>query len=193
MENIKYSSELIERSNELKLDWDKILDIKTEIYTKLDSELMKFKEINNDLVKIFESQKSEFTLLKKRFTELSEFIKDVRFRNNITSLNNNQFNNNYNNNNSNNNNNKNNNATNSFSQLSNFQKKMKFKNMSKRINFRLKQKLDDSSKSNKGNKSNKDLNKFVDFEQKKENSDNYSPAKTEFNFNINDSEISEIK
>ena len=193
MENIKYSSELIERSNELKLDWDKILDIKTEIYAKLDSELMKFKEINNDLVKIFESQKSEFTLLKKRFTELSEFIKDVRFRNNITSLNNNQFNNNNNNNNSNNNNNKNNNATNSFSQLSNFQKKMKFKNMSKRINFRLKQKLDDSSKSNKSNKSNKDLNKFVDFEPKKENSDNYSPAKTEFNFNINDSEISEIK
>ena len=195
MENVKYSSELIERSNELKMDWEKIMNIKTEIYAKLDSELKNFTKINNNLLKIFESQKSEFTLLKNRFTELSEFIKDVRFRNNITSLNDNQINNNYNSNNNNNNKNNNkNDAGDNFSKLSNFQKKMKFKNMAKRINFKLKQKLDDSFKNNKPHKSNKELNKYVDFEdEKEEKSIRYSPAKTEFVFNMNESEVSEIK
>ena len=60
MENVKYSSELIERSNELKTDWDKIMNIKTEIYDKLNSELEKYAAYNNNLLKIFESQKSEF-------------------------------------------------------------------------------------------------------------------------------------
>ena len=38
IENGKYSAELIERSNELKADCDKIMSIKTEIYDKLNSE-----------------------------------------------------------------------------------------------------------------------------------------------------------
>ena len=66
--------------------------------------------------------------------------------------------------------------------------------MSKRINFKLKQKLDEDSF-----KSNKELNKYGDFQEKRENSIHYSPAKTEFNFNDNDdnddlySNISDIK
>jgi hypothetical protein len=195
MENVKYSSELIERSNELKMDWDKIQDIRKEIYDKLDVELSKFTKLNHDLLRTFESQKSEFTLIKRRFTELSDFIKDVRFRNNITTYNNNN-NNKVTNNNANNhtNSNTNNNNTNSFAQLSNFQKKVKFNKMSKRINFKLKQKLDDDSF-----KSNKELHKYGDFQEKRENSIHYSPAKTEFNFKDNDdnddlySNISDIK
>jgi len=199
MENVKYSSELIERSNELKMDWDKIQEIRKEIYNRLDTELSKYAKFNHDLLKTFESQKSEFTLIKRRFTELSDFIKDVRFRNNITTYNNNNHNNNKtttNNNNTNNNtnSNNNNNNVNSFAQLSNFQKKVRFNKMSKRINFKLKQKLDEDSF-----KSNKELNKFGDFQEKRENSIHYSPAKTEFNFNdIDDnddlySNISDIK
>ena len=175
MENVKHSSELIERSNELKMDWDKIQNIETVIYKRLDSELEKYAKYNNDLLRTFDSQKSEFTLLKKRFTELSDFIKDVRFRNNLTSLNNNDLNSNIT---------ANNNAK-PFSQLSNFQKKVKFNEMSKRINFKLKQKLDDAPKKNK---SNKELNKFADIEEKKDNSIAYSPAKTEFHFKDSASE-----
>ena len=195
MENVKYSSELIERSNELKMDWDKIQDIRKEIYDKLDVELSKFTKLNHDLLRTFESQKSEFTLIKRRFTELSDFIKDVRFRNNITTYNN-INNNKVTNNNANNhtNSNTNNNNTNSFAQLSNFQKKVKFNKMSKRINFKLKQKLDDSFKSNK------EVNKFDEFKEKRENSIHYSPAKTEFHFNDDNednddlySNISDIK
>ena len=187
MENVKYSSELIERSKELNMDWDKIQNIQTEIYNKLDSELIKYTKFNNDLLKTFESQKSEFSLLKKRFTELSDFIKDVRFRNNLTNLNNNNNNNfnNINTTNKNDNNNKNNNNANDFSRLTNFQKKVRFNQMSKRINFKLKQKLDDSFKVHK---SNKERNVFTDVKEKKDNSLHYSPAKTEYHFNNNDND-----
>ena len=86
MENVKHSSELIQKTNELKLDWDKMQSIKEEIYDKFNLELSKFNKHNNDLIKIFENQKQEFSLIKSRFTELSGFIKDVRFRNNLINM-----------------------------------------------------------------------------------------------------------
>ena len=193
MENVKYSSELIERSNELKMEWDKIQEIRKEIYDKFDSELSKYSKLNIDLIKSFESQKSEFTLIKSRFTELSDFIKDVRFRNNLTNINKNIANKNKT---TNSNTDANANNTNSFAHMSYFQKKVKFNRMSKRINFKLKQKLDDSIKSKPDlHKSNKELNKFVEFQEKKEDSVNHSFAKTVVNFNENDnySDVSETK
>ena len=117
IENGKYSYDLIQKTNELKIKWDKIQKIQDEIYDKLNEELFKHVSTSNNLCKIFNYQREEFKLLKSRFTELSDFIKDVRFRNNINMLNNSQ------------------NET-------EFEKKMKFKKMSKRINFNLKQKLD---------------------------------------------------
>ena len=184
MENGKYSAELIERSNELKADWDKIMGIKTEIYDKLNSELEKYVKYNSDLLKVFESQKSEFTLLKNRFTELSEFIKDVRFRNNLTTKENNTYNSP--NMNTTRNRNINNNA---FTQLTNYQKRVKFTQMSKRINFKLKQNLDDSFKDIKSKKHLTNINK--NYQDKKDNSIHHSPAKTEYRFGDNDSNSSE--
>ena len=183
MENAKYSSELIERSNELKTDWDKIMGIKTEIYDKLNSELEKYVKYNSNLLKVFESQKSEFTLLKNRFTELSEFIKDVRFRNNITTKENNMYtspklnttrNKNLNNN--------------AFTQLTNYQKRVKFTQMSNRINFKLKQNLDNSLQNIKNKKHLTNINK--NYQEKKENSLHNSPAKTEYLFGVNESSSS---
>ena len=173
MENVKYSSELIERSNELKMDWDKVMNIKKEVDDKLNSELAKYSKYNNDLIKIFENQKSEFNLIKKRFTELSEFIKDVRFRNNINLMNKNNNNDNYNNANS--------------PPLSPFKKKVKFTQMSKRINFKLKQTLDDDLF-----KSNKELNKYTDIQDKKNNSLIRSPSKTEYHFSDKESILSDL-
>ena len=176
MENVKHSSELINRSNELKMDWDKIMNIKSEIDDKLNSELEKYKIFNNDLIKKLENQKSEFNLIKQRFTELSEFIKDVRFRNNINSMNNNNYNNN-----------KNADNNNANIPLSPFKKKVKFTQMSKRINFKLKQKLDDDIF-----KSDRVLNKFTDMQEKKENSGHPSPVKTEIHFSGEESILSDL-
>ena len=185
MENAKYSSELIDRSKELNFDLDKIMNIKSEIYDKLNSELEKYVKYNNNLLKVFESQKTEFTLIKNRFTELSDFIKDVRFRNNVTSKEINKLNS------SNLNVSKNNNINNNeFSQLSIRQKKVKFIQMSKRINFRLKQKLGDSFKYRKSNKHLTHIKK--NHQEKKENSLRYSPAKTEYRFGDKENNSSEI-
>ena len=118
IENGKYSFDLIQKTNELKIDWEKIQKIQDNIYKRLNEELIKHIHTNNNLCKIFNSQRDEFKILKSRFTELSEFIKDVRFRNNINNIQN----------------------------ETEFEKKVKFKNMSKRINFNLKQKIEDTEK-----------------------------------------------
>ena len=120
VENGKYSFDLIQKTNELKIKWEKIQQIQDDIYTRFNEEIVKHVYTSNNLCKIFNSQRDEFKLLKSRFTELSEFIKDVRFRNNI------------------------NNALNETE----YEKKVKFRNMSKRINFNLKQKLDNNEKDN---------------------------------------------
>ena len=58
-------------------------NLKDEINTKLNEQAEKYQNYNNDIIKLFESQKDEFILIKSRFTELSEFIKDVRFMRNL--------------------------------------------------------------------------------------------------------------
>ena len=133
IENGKYSFDLIQKTNELKIQWDKIQKIQDEIYTRLNEELVKHVYTSNNLCQVFNSQRDEFKLLKNRFTELSEFIKDVRFRNNINYLNNTTNSNNAN-------------ALNASHVESEFEKKIKYKKMAKRINFNLKQRLDITEK-----------------------------------------------
>ena len=137
IENGKYTYDLIKKTDDLKIDWEKLQKIKEEILKKFDEEINKHSQTNNNLCKVFNSQRDEFKILKGRFTELSDFIKDVRFRNNITNLH--------------------------TEVETKYEKKAKFKNMSKRINFRLKQKndIDDdralsSEDSNKNDNNNED-------------------------------------
>ena len=138
IENGKHSYNLIQKTEELKIDWEKIQTIKDEIYHKFNEELVKHIYASNNLCKIFNSQRDEFKLLKSRFTELSDFIKDVRFRNNLNILNNSQV-------------------------ESEFEQKKKFRVMSRRINFKYKQQLDqnedrDNSFEKNYNKDNIQLN-----------------------------------
>ena len=114
IENGKYTYDLIKKTDELKIDWEKLQKIKEEIFKRFDEEINKYSHTNNNLCKVFNSQRDEFKIIKGRLTELSDFIKDVRFRNNINNLH--------------------------TEVETKYEKKVKFKNMSKRINFRLKQK-----------------------------------------------------
>ena len=162
VENGKYSYDLIEKTNELKIKWEKLQNFQDEIYNKFNRELAKHVHMNNNLCKIFNSQRDEFKLLKSRFTELSEFIKDVRFRNNINNANNaNNFNNLNNNN---------------YNHETEFEKKVKFRNMSRRINFNLRQKLNTNDKNDN---SLDEINKKFD----------YLDANKEHNFNQSYSDI----
>ena len=83
LENNKYNIELRKKFDSLVIDWEKVLKIKEEIYIKFDSDVEKYKNDNINIIKKFEEYKTEFKLIKDRFTRLSEFIKDVRFRKNI--------------------------------------------------------------------------------------------------------------
>ena len=83
VENLKYANELIEETKKLGIKWEKLDAFEIKINNKLDEEIEKFSTINDKTVKEFHEYQNEFKLLKQKFTILSEFIKDVRFRKNL--------------------------------------------------------------------------------------------------------------
>ena len=83
VENLKYANELIEETKKLGIKWEKLDAFEIKINNKLDDEIKKFSTINDKTVKEFHEYQNEFKLLKQKFTILSEFIKDVRFRKNL--------------------------------------------------------------------------------------------------------------
>ena len=86
MENYKYSDDLIKRTEELKIQWDKLENIKDEIYAKFDEEKKIFKKYSENLLHAFNSQKEEFDIIKSRFIEVRDLIKNVRFKKNLNEL-----------------------------------------------------------------------------------------------------------
>ena len=84
MDNGKHSFELIRKSEELKNKISILDNITEEVDNKLKEEMKKYIKYNNEIIKNFELQKEEFKIIKIRFTELSEFIKDIRFMKNVT-------------------------------------------------------------------------------------------------------------
>ena len=88
LENGKYTYELIQKTEELKEKFEIINNITNEVDEKLYEQMKKYQKYNNELVKTFDSHKEEFKTIKIRFTELSEYIKDVRFLRNIKNYNN---------------------------------------------------------------------------------------------------------
>lgn len=83
VENGKYAIQLKTQSNSLASEWSKVMNIKNEILVQFEAKVQEMKKSNLDLLKNYEGYKKEFKLIKNRFTQLSEFIKDVRFRINI--------------------------------------------------------------------------------------------------------------
>ena len=62
---------------------DEFINIKNTISDEIKNEVDKLVKENEKTNNMFRSNKKEFNLMKDRFTQLSEFIKDVRFRNNL--------------------------------------------------------------------------------------------------------------
>ena len=85
LENSEYAMELKERVERINIDWEKLQRIKNETYERIDEELKKFNKIVEKNNIIFNSNKNEFKLIKQKFTQLSEFIRDVRFQKNLIS------------------------------------------------------------------------------------------------------------
>ena len=83
IENSRYAVELIGKSINLTKEWDKIQQVKEEIMGEFNDKIQDFKIVSNHTVDSFHEFKNEFTLIKRKFFELAEFIKDVRFRKNL--------------------------------------------------------------------------------------------------------------
>ena len=83
IENSRYAVELIGKSLNLTKEWDKIQNIKEEIMHEFNDKIHEFRIVSNNTINSFSEFKTEFNLIKRKFFELAEFIKDVRFRKNI--------------------------------------------------------------------------------------------------------------
>ncbi len=83
IENTKFIIDSKKEYNNLLKEWEKMIGIKNEIYIKLNNQMEKIEESNYSIYRKLEGYKKEFNIIKNRFTQLSEFIKDVRFRINI--------------------------------------------------------------------------------------------------------------
>ena len=75
LENYNFSNNLIKKTEEIQIQWDKLENIKEEIYQKLNEEKINFRRFTDNLANTFNSNKKEFNLIKSRFTDLSNFFK----------------------------------------------------------------------------------------------------------------------
>ena len=83
MQNIKEAISLEKRTKEFQNEWNKILNIKSDIDKKLSDHLLIYKTDLDEALKKYNDMKSQFNKIKMRFGSLVEFIKDVRFRRNL--------------------------------------------------------------------------------------------------------------
>ena len=86
VENAKYSMDIINKSDELSKRWDKVEDIKKEILLEFDIRSNEYKKKNDIILNKFNEYKKEYKIIKEKFFELAEFIKDIRFKQNVKIL-----------------------------------------------------------------------------------------------------------
>jgi hypothetical protein len=83
LENGQYAYDLKKKAEELKIKWDKLDKIENHLNQKFNDEWDKYNDIVDKINAKYDKNKEEFKIIKNRFTELSEFIKDIRFRKNM--------------------------------------------------------------------------------------------------------------
>ena len=83
IENSKHSLELINKTNELKQEMEKIKEMTGELLNDFYNKIDDFKIETNKTVNSFNEFKNEYAIIRKKFLELAEFIKDIRFRKNL--------------------------------------------------------------------------------------------------------------
>ena len=83
VENAHYSVGLQKKSEELSSLIKDMYEIKIDLNQKFKEQVANIKGDQRTLVRLFTSYKKEFRVIKDKFIQLSEFIRDVRFRVNI--------------------------------------------------------------------------------------------------------------
>ena len=83
LENSKHSVELIKKTNEIKEQINKMKEMKSEILNDFYNKIDDHKNMTNNISKSFNEFKNEYAIIRKKFLELAEFIKDIRFKKNL--------------------------------------------------------------------------------------------------------------
>ena len=83
LENGRYANELIDETKNLAIKWERLDAFEKSINEKINKEFEKFNTSLNNTINKVNDNLNEYKLLKQKFTVLSDFIKDVRFRKNI--------------------------------------------------------------------------------------------------------------
>ena len=83
LENSKYSVELINKTNETNEQMNKIKELKYELLNDFYKKMDDCKLMNNNIIKSFNEFKNEYALIRKKFLELANFIKDIKFKKNL--------------------------------------------------------------------------------------------------------------
>ena len=83
LENSKHSLELINKTSEIKEQMDKIKEMRGEILNEFYNKIDDYKIETNKTVSSFNEFKNEYAVIRKKFLELAEFIKDIRFKKNL--------------------------------------------------------------------------------------------------------------
>ena len=83
IENANYSVGMEKLTNTLKKEINNFYLFKSELTQKVDTSVTDLRKDNTKIIKLFTGYKKGFNLLQHKFTQLSEFIKDMRFRINL--------------------------------------------------------------------------------------------------------------
>ena len=83
IENANYAIGLERTTEALKKELEKLEVIKKELYNKVDKGILEIKNDNTRVTKLFSGYKKNFHIMQHKFTQLSDFIKDIRFRVNL--------------------------------------------------------------------------------------------------------------
>ena len=85
-ENQQYISIMEQYNKDLTEELKRFHMIKNNIYNRFNNDIYNIKKENQQVVKTFGNYKNELNVLKEKFSKLSEFIKDIRFRKNLGDL-----------------------------------------------------------------------------------------------------------
>ena len=83
IENANYAVGLEKRSEALQNEIKSLYTLKNDLNTKVDTGIAEMKKDNSKIIRLFGGYKKGFSVLEYKFTQLSEFIKDMRFRINL--------------------------------------------------------------------------------------------------------------
>ena len=87
LENGQYALNLKNKAEELHIEWEKLNEIENDLNKRYTEEVNKLKDIVDRIGNKVDKSNNEYNIIKTKFTELSEFIKDVRFRKNLDKFN----------------------------------------------------------------------------------------------------------